>query len=99
MPEFEVVPIGEAMMSANATGKRSQIAQEYGGYIGRLRANEASRLTPSDGETVATVRGRLGSAAKASGRSIQIRRVGTDLYFWEGAPKRRGGRPRKYPMP
>ena len=88
MPEFEVVPIGEAMMSANATGKRSQIAQEYAGYIGRVRANEAGRLTPSDGETVATVRRRLGSAAKASGRSIQIRRVGTDIYFWEVAPKR-----------
>ena len=50
MPEFKVVPIGEAMMSATATAKGSQIAQEYARYIGRLRADEAGRLTPSDGE-------------------------------------------------
>ena len=99
MPEFEVVALREAMMSSTTTGKRAQIAQEYAGYIGRLRPDEAGRLTPSDGETVATVRRRLGSAAKASGRSIQIRRVGTDIYFWEDAPKRRGGRPRKNPSP
>ena len=32
--------IGEAMMSATTIGKRSQIAREYAGNIGRLRANE-----------------------------------------------------------
>ena len=86
-------------MSSTTTGKSSQIAQEYAGYLARLRPDEAGRLTPLDGETVATVRRRLGSAVKASGRSIQIKRIGTEIYFWEAAPKRRGGRPRKNPMP
>ena len=75
------------------------MAQEYASYIARLRSDEAGRLTPSDGETVATVRRRLGSAVKASGRSIQIKSVGTEIYFWDDPPKRRGGRPGKNPLP
>ena len=99
MPKFEVVTLREAMMSSTTNERRSQIAQEYASYIGRLRPDEVGRLTPSDGETVATVRRRLGSAVRASGRSIQMRRVDTDIYFWEDAPKRRAGRPRKNRMP
>ena len=99
MPEFEVVTLREAMLSSTPTGKRSQIALEYASYLASLRPDEAGKLTPSHGETVATVRRRLGSAVTASGRSIQIKRVGTEIYFWEAAPKRRGGRPRKNPMP
>ncbi len=86
-------------MSSATTGKSSQIAQEYASYITRLRPDEAGRLTPSDGETVATVRRRLGSAVKASGRSMKIKRVDTEIYFWDDPPKRRGGRPRKNPLP
>ena len=99
MPEFQVVTLREAMMSSTATGKRAQLAQEYAGYTGRLGPDEAGRLTPSDGETVATVRRRLGSAARVSGKSIQIKSVGNDIYFWEDTPKRRSGRPRKNLMP
>ena len=99
MPEFEVVTLREAMLSSTTTGKRSQIALEYASYLASLRPDEAGKLTPSAGETVATVRRRLGSAVKASGRSIKIKRIGTEIYFWEDAPKRRGGRPRKNPMP
>ena len=99
MPEFEVVALHEAMMSSTTTGKRSQLALEYASYLASLRPDEAGKLTPSHGETVATVRRRLGSAVKASGRSIRIKRVGTEIYFWDDAPKRRGGRPRKNPLP
>ena len=97
MPEFEVVPIQEAKDSSTTTGKRSLIAQEYSGYIARLRPGGAGKLTPSEGETVATVRRRLGSAVKASGKNMRIRRDGTDIYFWDDSP-RRGGRPRKNPV-
>lgn len=38
---------------------------------------EAVKLVPSDGETVATVRRRLGAAVNASGKSVQIRRSAT----------------------
>ena len=94
MPEFELVSREEAMTTSSKPG-RSQVIEEYVKRIGSLRRDEAVRITPSEGETIATVRRRLGAAVKASGKSIQIRRVGPDIYFWEDPPKRRGGRPRK----
>ena len=54
---------------------------------------------PSDGETVASVRRRLGSAVKASGKNMQIKRVGAEIFFWEEPSKPRGGRPRKNANP
>ena len=97
MPEFEIVTRQEAI-SSGTTGRRSQLLQEYTQYIESLRPDTAGRLTPSAEETVATVRRRLGSAVKASGRNIQTRRVGSEIFFWEDPPKRRGGRPRKNPI-
>ena len=94
MPEFQIVTRQEAMSSA-MTGTRSQALQEYAQYIESLDPNMAGHITPSVGETVATVRRRLGSAVKASGRNIQIKRLGSEIFFWEDPPKRGGGRPRK----
>ena len=94
MPEFEIVDREEAIRSST-TGRRSQELREYARYIEGLRPDTAGRLTPSSDETVATVRRRLGAAVKASGKSIQIKRVGSEIFFWEDPPKRRGGRPRK----
>ena len=93
MPQFEVVPRQEAMM-ASSTG-RAEILQEYVKHIERLAFDQAVRVTPSDGETVATVRRRLGAAVKASGRNIQIKRVGAETYLWEERPRSRVGRPPK----
>ena len=94
MPEFALVSRQEAMASST-TGRNSQILQEYTRYIEGLSPETAVRLTPSVGETVATVRRRLGSAIKASSKSIQIKRVGSEIFFWEDPPERRGGRPPK----
>ena len=66
MPEFEVVPLQQAIVSSS-TRSRSDAIGEYIRYIEQLGRSEAGKLTPSDGETVATVRRRLGSAVKASG--------------------------------
>ena len=93
MPEFEIIPLQQAI-SSSATRSRSDSIGEYIRYIEQLGRDEAGKLTPSDGETVATVRRRLGSAVKASGKSMQIKRVGAEIFFWEEMPKRRG-RPRK----
>ena len=98
MPEFEVVSRQDAIMTFSKPS-RYQAIEEYVKQIERLSRDEAVRISPSDGETVATVRRRLGAAVKASGKSIQIRRVGSEIYFWENPPKRRGGRPRKNPTP
>ena len=53
------------------------------------------RLIPSEGETVATVSRRLGEAVMASEKKIRTKRLGSEVYFWEDPPERRGGRPRK----
>ena len=81
MPIFEQLPLQEAVLKT-ATGKRAQIAQEYLGYIEHLREGQAGRLQPGEGETVATVRRRLGVAAKLSDQDITIKRQGDEVYFW-----------------
>ena len=98
MPEFELVPRQQAIVSSSARA-RSDAIRKYTMYVEQLGSDEAGKLTPSDGETVATVRRRLGSAVKASGRNMQIRRVGAEIYFWEEPQKRRSGRPRKNASP
>ena len=94
MPEFEVISRQEAMARSD-TGKRSQIIREYVEYVESLGPDQAGRITLSPGETVATVHRRLGAAIKATGKNVQIKRGGMDIYFWEEPLKRRGGRPRK----
>ena len=94
MPEFEIVPRQQAIVSSS-TPSRSDAIREYTQFIEQLGRDEAGKLTPLDGETVATVRRRLGSAVKASGKSMQIKRVGEEIYFREEPSKRRGGRPLK----
>ncbi len=96
MPTFNQVPLQEAMLKT-ATGKTAQINQEYLGYIEQLTEGQAGKLQPGEGERVATVRRRLGVAAKSSGKDIAIRRQGTEVYFWvqqEPRPRRqrRGSR-------
>ncbi len=82
MPTFGQVPLQEAMLKT-ATGKSAQITQEYLGYIEQLPEDQAGRLQPDEGESVATVRRRLGIAAKLSGKDIIIKRQGNEVYFWE----------------
>ena len=98
MPEFELIPRQEAIASSSTRGRPDAI-REYSQFLEQLGREEAGKLTPSEGETVATVRRRLGSAVKASGKSMQIKRVGAEIFFWEEPPKRRVGRPRKSPSP
>ncbi len=96
MPVFEVVPVQEAMRRAT-TSKRAQIIQEYVDYIDKLSAGQAGKLLPAEGETVLTIRRRLNTAAKQSGKNLKVNRVGDEIYFWvqEGAARRRRGRPPK----
>ncbi len=90
MPAFETVPLQEAMLKTS-TGRRAQLAQEYLGYIEQLPEGQAGRLQPGEGESVATIRRRLGVAAKLSGKDIAIKRQGSEVYFWvqqEPRPRR-----------
>ena len=98
MPEFEVISRQEAMTRSD-TGKRSEIIREYVDHVQSLGPDQAGRITLSPGETLPTVRRRLGAAIKATGKNVQIKRVGMEIYFWEEPLKRRGGRPRKNAAP
>ena len=81
MPTFDQVPLPEAILKT-ATGRTARITQEYLGYIEQLLEGQAGRLQPGEGESVATVRRRLGVAAKLSGQDITIKRQGNEVYFW-----------------
>lgn len=96
MPTFELVPMQEALRKSSSS-KRAQIVQEYIAYIDRLTSGQAGKLTPGEGETALTVRRRLNSAAKLSGKALKVSRVGEDVYFWvqDSASRRRRGRPPK----
>lgn len=95
MPKFELIPLAEAKLKT-ASGKRAQILAEYLDYVRQLKGEEAGRLRASEGETVSTVRRRLGAAGREAGKDLTIKRVGDELYFWTGEPrKRRRGRPAK----
>ncbi len=90
MPKFDKVPIEEVRVTSASTGKRAQILQEYRGYIDQLKSGEAGRLVASAGETTATVRRRIGAAARAAGHKLTIRRAGDEVYFWAVERRRRG---------
>lgn len=86
MPRFDIVPIEEARgktaSESASVRKRAQILQEYFGYIDQLTKGQAGRLVASAGETTATVRRRIGAAARAAGKNLTIRRAGDEVYFW-----------------
>ena len=88
MPRFDRVPLGEARMKT-ASGKRAQIIAEYVRYIEQLGDGEAGRLQAAQGESIATVRRRLGAAARQSEKNLTIRRTGDEIYFWAAETRRR----------
>ena len=93
MPTFSIVLASEARTSI-ASERRAVLVGEYIGYIERVGAGEAGVLTAGEGETTQAIRRRLGAAAEALGRSLEVRRAGNAVYFWAQEGRRRG-RPRK----
>ena len=98
MPTFETVPLSDAEIRT-ATGKRAVQMQEYLGYVAQLEGGQAGKLQAAEGETAASVRRRLGAAAKLSGKDIVIKRAGEEIYFWlrddTAKTTRRRGRARR----
>ena len=93
MPTFAKMSVAQAQ-AQSATGKRAQVLQEYMGYIQELAPGEAGVLEAGEGETTQAIRRRLGAAAEALGKTLQMRRNGDTVYFWASEGRRRG-RPRK----
>ena len=95
MPKLDIVPIEEAGTKSAPRGKRAQILQEYLGYIDQLTKGQAGRLVAGAGETTATVRRRLGDAARGGGHKLTIRRAGDEVYFWTERRRAANGRRRR----
>ena len=99
MPKLDVIPIEEARVKTTSESasrrKRAQILLEYRGYIDQLQSGEAGRLVAGAGETTATVRRRLGAAARAAGHKLTIRRAGDEVYFWAERRRSANGRRRR----
>ena len=99
MPKLDIVPMEEAKVKtaseSASQGKRAQILQEYRGYIDQLTKGQAGRLVAGAGETTATVRRRLGAAARAAGYKLTIRRAGDEVYFWAERRRSANGRRRR----
>jgi hypothetical protein len=97
MPQFEIVSLEEAMTRA-ATSRRARMAREYLSYIEQLGEGQAGRLKAVEGEKLSTIRRRLIAAAKLAGKSLKVKRVGEELYFWiqpAGEEPVTGGRRRR----
>ena len=93
MPTFEVVSLQQAKNQSELTGKRGTIILEYLAYIDRVEPGKAGKLSIKDGETSAAIKRRLGTAARHAGKTMVVKRVGDDIFFWP--EERRRGRPRK----
>ena len=93
MPTFSIVLASEVRASI-ASERREALVGEYIGYIKRVGDGEAGVFIAREGETTRAIRRRLGAAAEARGRSLEVRRAGNAVYFWAQEGRRRG-RPRK----
>ena len=92
MPEFTTTTL-EEVQRLTGGGKREKDLAAYVESVNGLAAGTAGKVVPSDGETLSTVRRRLGDAVRRSGRDIEIRRTDHAVYFWMKKGRRRG-RPR-----
>ncbi len=81
MPEFTTVSRQEAMLQTSS-GRQKRYLDEYIDYITNLPKGQAGRLSIGAEETPATIRRRLGVAAKTLGIPVIIKRSGNDVYFW-----------------
>ena len=86
MPTFETLSLQEARLKT-ATGRQGQIVQQYADYVNKLEGNQAGRLRASSEEKITTLRRRLTTTAKLLGKTLVVKRMGDELYFWVEAPE------------
>ena len=92
MPHFTKTSLEEAKRLTGGN-KRQKALAEYIESIQRLSKGEAGKAVPSGGETLSTVRRRVGDAARMCGADVEIRRTDDGVYYWLKEGRRRG-RPR-----
>jgi hypothetical protein len=81
MPEFTTVSLKEAMVQTSS-GRQKRYLHEYIDYITTLPKGQAGKLSIGAEEKPATIRRRLGVAAKTLGIPVVIKRSGNAVYFW-----------------
>ena len=94
MPTFEVVSRSDADLKT-ASKARAETLKEYVDFIEQLKGDQAGKLQAKGGETLRTVRRRLGDAGRLAGKALVIKRDGEVIYFWLKASGKWRGRPRK----
>ena len=92
MPQFTTTSVEEAQRLTGG-GKRQRELAVYLESVSGLSRGIAGKVVASEGESLSTVRRRLGDAVRISGRDIEIRRTDDAIYFWL-SERRRRGRPR-----
>jgi hypothetical protein len=96
MPEFTTVSLKEAMVQTSS-GRQKRYLHEYIDYITTLPKGQAGKLSIGAEEKPATIRRRLGVAAKTLGIPVVIKRSGNAVYFWqEGTEEEQPSRKRRY---
>ena len=94
MPTLEIVSRSDAVLRT-AGMARAEALKEYIDFIEQLKGDQAGKLQAKGGETLRTVRRRLGDASRLAGKELVYKRDGEVIYFWLKASGRRRGRPRK----
>jgi hypothetical protein len=95
MPHLDVLPM-DGVFKISPTWQKAQTVKQYLGYIDQLGAGQVGRLRPTNGETVHAVRRRLGVAARSCGKSLEIKQMVDEVYFWfphdNGSKQKKGRR-------
>ena len=91
MPQFSSIAIEEAQRLTGISKRERELAA-YLVNVNELSTGAAGKVVPSEGETLATVRRRLGDAIRRSGRDFEIKRTDDAVYYWVKAGRRRGRR-------
>jgi hypothetical protein len=94
MPTLEVVSRSDAELRT-ASRARAEALREYIAFIEQLKGDQAGKLQAKGGETLRTVRRRLGDAGRLAGKELVIKCDSEVIYFWLKTSGRRRGRPRK----
>lgn len=89
MPRFTTTSVEEAWKITGG-GKRLRELAAYLESVNGLSPGVAGKVVASEGESLATVRRRLGDAVRISGRDIEVVRTDDAIYFWLSGRRRRG---------
>ena len=97
MPNFAKLLRVEAVLKT-ATAKSTEHLKEYIHHISNLAEHEAVKIEASAGESLRAVSRRVRTAAKHTGKEVEVKRAGEEVYVWlKTKAKRKPGRPRKTP--